>query len=224
MLVEHSQAYWTGLSPTANWNDDANWESSKPVDNAGIYFGATAPGGHAGNNNNFPAGTQFNGITFGGDATATFTLQGHAIKLGGSVVNQSAHDQTIDLDLELVEGGYLFYAGTNDITVGGQLSGAGSLIKEGPGTLTLDGNPSYSGSTTVTAGTLVVTGALTQSPNIAVEGDAQLFAARIVADTLTIGTGSGTSSSQTVPEPSAIILAMFGGLCLFAYQLRRRDR
>jgi autotransporter-associated beta strand protein len=44
---------------------------------------------------------------------------------------------------------------TNTLTIGGNISGSGSLIKSGPGTLVLNGVRSYTGSTTVNAGELI---------------------------------------------------------------------
>jgi autotransporter-associated beta strand protein len=123
--------------------------------------------------------------------------------------------------MELVLGGGSFDTGVNNITVEGGISGDRSLSKKGAGILTLNGDLSYTGSTTVAAGKLVVNGALTHSPDVTVANGAQLFAASIVADSLTIG-GSNNSSAQAVPEPSAMVLAILGGLGLMTFLLRRR--
>jgi autotransporter-associated beta strand protein len=44
-----------------------------------------------------------------------------------------------------------------NLTIGGAISGAGSLVKQGNGTLTLSGNNTYAGTTTISAGTLEIT-------------------------------------------------------------------
>lgn len=59
----------------------------------------------------------------------------------------------VTLNATLTTGG----AGTND-TISGVISGAGGLVKEGAGTLTLTRNNTYTGATDVNAGTLALTG------------------------------------------------------------------
>ncbi|MGD0383525.1 MAG: NHL repeat-containing protein, partial [Thermoguttaceae bacterium] len=103
LLIE-PYAVWTGGAAGIGWKNSANWGDTAPVDPAAVRFGAVAAGGHVDNNNDFDPGTQFNGIAFAADAPQ-YTLQGNAIKLGGPVINQSNHDQEIDLAMELVLGG-----------------------------------------------------------------------------------------------------------------------
>jgi autotransporter-associated beta strand protein len=210
-------AVWTGSMPTNNWTSAGNWGGAAPVDPAAVRFGNTVAGGNAAPQNDFSAGTQFNGITFSGGNT-TYALTGNAIKLGGPVVNQSEHDQTIGLDLEMVLGGGTFDTGAHNITVSGDIGGSFPLTKKGTGDLVLQGDSNYTGATTVLAGKMIVTGSLSHSPSVLVQGAAQLSAAGIVTDALTIG---GASNAQAVPEPSAIALLLLGGFSI-AFSLRRR--
>ena len=83
-------------------------------------FGAVAPNGHVGNQNNLPAGTQFGSIAFLSGAPS-YDLQGNSIKIGGDVVNLSGQDQTISLDMELVAGGGRFDDGGKTLTIDGIL-------------------------------------------------------------------------------------------------------
>src|SRR6185503_2320451 len=45
---------------------------------------------------------------------------------------------------------------SNDLTFGGVISGTGSIVKSGAGTLVLTANNSFSGTTTISAGTLQI--------------------------------------------------------------------
>lgn len=56
------------------------------------------------------------------------------------------------------------------VTWDGVLSGAGSLVKAGAGTLTLNGTNSYTGDTNVNAGTLLVNGTITSAVLVALDG------------------------------------------------------
>jgi autotransporter-associated beta strand protein len=222
-------ALWTGGASGTGWKNSANWHGTPPVYQGDVRFGSIGTGGHATNNNDFDSGTQFNGITFIAGAPS-FKLQGNTIKLGGPVINQSDNDQEIDLDMELVLGGGSFDTGDHNITVGGLISGDGSLTKKGSGTLSLVGGVKYTGSTIVTAGTLDIAGPLTDSPTIIVEGEnSELLAQSIVADTLTIGSGtiSGGATAdadlKAVPEPGAMaLLATAGWLAPLVFLSRRR--
>jgi autotransporter-associated beta strand protein len=90
----------------------------------------------------------------------------------------------------------LSVGGNGQSTVfGGQLYGAGSLIKIGSGVLTLSGSNSYLGNTTVNAGTLNVanaSGSATGTGTVIVNSGATL-------------TGSGTISGQTTINSGGIL-------------------
>jgi filamentous hemagglutinin family protein len=78
-------------------------------------------------------------------AGATFDLNGNSETIGSL---SGAGDVTTG-------GGFLTTGGDNSSTTySGVISEAGGLIKEGTGTLTLSGNNTYTGSTTINAGTL----------------------------------------------------------------------
>ncbi len=128
---------WTGAAaPDTNWMTAGNWQGGTAPLGDGtdtLSFPATA---NLATNNNFPAGTSFVaiGVTGGG-----YTFTGNALNVSGlfSIATPSGNTQ-----INLVIGGN---------TGGLSCSAAG-------GTVTLAANNTYSGNTTVSAGTLNVGG------------------------------------------------------------------
>ena len=96
-----------------------------------------------------------------GDTTSAVTLTGTGdmILAGNETIGSLAGAGTV------TNGGYTLTTGGNDTstTYSGVASGTGGLTKAGSGTLTLDGSNTYTGSTTVSVGTLDVTGSLASS-------------------------------------------------------------
>lgn len=128
-----------------NWNPNAN-----PVAGDHLTFSGS---NRTTNNNNYTAGTAFGDISFAGGAAA-FTLGGNSITLNGSVTNNSANTQTINLSFNL-PGVRTFNAASGNLIQNGALSGSGGLVKAGSNVLTLSNiSNSYTGTTTVNAGTL----------------------------------------------------------------------
>ena len=150
------------------------------------------------------AGTQFNGITFS-SAAPSYNLQGNAINLAGPLQNQSSNSQAVSLNMALVAGGGTLDTGTAGLKVSGAVSGTGSLTKISGGTLTLTGNNTYSGSTTISAGMLLAgaASALSGSSAVTIGGgtlDASGFANTVKSLTiasggLNLGLGNTLTSS-----------------------------
>lgn len=85
-----------------------------------------------------------------------------------------------------------------DAAVSGAISGTGSVIKSGAGTLSFSGNDSYLGLTTINAGTLIISGSGelgggTYAGNVTIASGASLAYNSTVAQTLS-GLVSGTGS------------------------------
>ncbi len=170
---------WDGGGASGDWSDLVNWDANTtPVSPAALQFGGVLQ--LNANNDLFAAGTQFNGITFLAGAGA-FTLSGNPINLGGSVVNNSANNQTIDLDLAMTGSRTFTTNASGDLTLGGVVSGAFNFVKSGFGTLTFNGpaGSSYTGQTQVSGGTLMLDFANMATP------------ANLLASTSNIQTGGG---------------------------------
>jgi fibronectin-binding autotransporter adhesin len=114
--------------------------------------------------NSYTGGTTLNtGTLTVGNADALGT--GSLTVVGASTLDSNA---AVALNNGVILNAGLIVGGSNDLTLGGVVSGGGGLTKNGAATLTLNGGNSYVGGTTLNTGTLVLgnaaalgTGALT---------------------------------------------------------------
>jgi autotransporter-associated beta strand protein len=145
-----SVCLWDGGGSTTNWNNADNWVNQSqqhvaPIAGDSLIFQGTG----VSTNNDFPAGTTFETITFADDG---FNLTGHDLCLTGGILAES--DATVSLNVAL---GSLFTLNVDsgaELTISGVLSGDYCLGKVGPGTLTLAGANANSGGTVIADGTL----------------------------------------------------------------------
>ncbi|MFA7264270.1 MAG: autotransporter domain-containing protein [Caulobacter sp.] len=108
----------------------------------------------------------------------TLILTGTAAPTGGTTISNGtlqigAGGATGSIGGDIVNNGSLVFNRAGTFDYAGVVSGAGSLEQRGPGTLTLSGVHSYTGATTVSRGTLAVTGTL--SGNVIVQAPATLI-------------------------------------------------
>jgi autotransporter-associated beta strand protein len=143
---------WDGGGADANWATAANWLGDvAPLAGDNLVFAGTT---QLTNTNNYAAGTAFGSITFDNTAGA-FVIGGNSLALGDTLTNNDADLQTLNLDLSLAATRTVDAASGN-IALGGVLSGAGGLTKTGAGTLTLSAANTYTGTTTLLNGELVL--------------------------------------------------------------------
>jgi outer membrane autotransporter protein len=167
------------------------------------------------NTNTYGGGTTINGglINFNSDGnfgSGNITLNGGGL--------QWATGNTFDISSRLnafAAGGATFDTNSNDVTLASTLSGVGGLTKAGAGTLTLSGTNSYSGGTTINAGTLVASadanlgnanGGLTFNG-----GTLQFGAGFSLADTRTITLNAGGGTFDTNGFDTAAVASAIDG-------------
>ena len=159
----HAGQIWDGSSGTdSNWNTAANWDGDVlPTFTSPITFTGNTRNGAV---NNLTADTIIGGINLTNDGTSgktnAFTLSGARLTLGGDITTTaSAITDTISLNM-ILDGNRAITTNTNhSLTIGGIVSetgGARDLAKNGSGTLRFDSINTYSGTTTVNAGTVEV--------------------------------------------------------------------
>jgi len=142
---------WTGGGANSTWSTTSNWSGgSAPTTGNDLLFNN---GTRLTNVNNI-SGLTIPSISFVSGAGA-FSISGSAINLG-SITNTSANSQTLSLGVIQSTSGT--YNAASNITLSGSLSGSGDILKEGAGTLALNGasKSSYTGTVTVNNGTLSI--------------------------------------------------------------------
>lgn len=149
--------YWDGDSGGA-WATGGNWVSgSAPVSGDTLVF----TGSNTTNNNDLNTATAgtvaLGGIIFG-PAASSFNLSGNAVNLSTkTITNYSANAQTIAFDIE-ADNGFTVYTSAGSVTLAGSLNTTAGfnkpLIKNGTGTLILNGTQNTSWNLQLNSGTV----------------------------------------------------------------------
>jgi fibronectin-binding autotransporter adhesin len=160
-------------------------------------------------------------------ANEALTITGHGVSNGGALRNVASSTSIYGGTVTIGDGGArinsdseasltltnasgivtavyrdVTIGGSGDTTVSGLISGAGSLIKDGSGTLTLSGTNTYTGTTTINDGTLALGGHnVLNGKKITLNGGT--LDAGIYTNTLSTLTVSGGAS--LVLNPGAVL-------------------
>jgi autotransporter-associated beta strand protein len=200
--------------------------------NANTYSGPTTVSAgelHVGVNNALPTGTT---VTVGGSGTAgTLCLGGNnqqlaSIATAGTASSQIIGNDSTSSDSQLTLTGNSTFGGIIKDVIGSGTKKV-SLVFNGSGnTLTLSGANTYTGNTTISAGTLALSGSgsIANSPNITVSSGGT-FDVSGLTTALTLGsgqtlkasaTGANTTGTLTMGSSKGLTLSA-GGLAFTAY-------
>ena len=155
-----------------------------------------------------------------GTITTTLVLTGtntHTglfdLKKGTLQIGDGGTSGTITSPVALAVDTTLVFNRTDASSFGGALSGAGALVKNGVGTLTLTGSATHTGGTTVSAGQLVVAGTLSGSTTVrndaTIGGSGTLSTLAVeTGGTLAPGNSPGTLHTGSVTLASGAIFSL----------------
>lgn len=200
---------WVGGGGNINWGGSPNnWTNlASPTvgsTNAYVFTGVAKLTNH----NNI-ANLTITSLLFSTNAGA-FTLQGRAVSLIGGITNNSSNTQTINFAAITNDIDNTINAASNNIVINAAIVGTGGITKAGAGTLILGTNNSYTGTTTISAGTLSLSDSGTISTNgldLAASG-ATLNISNITATNISVAYLSGASGSAVF---LGVKNMMFGG-------------
>ena len=125
----------------------------------------------------------------------------------GSASTVSSDLGTLTLSGTLTNGGFVITAaGAANIVVSGIISGSGGLTKTGAGTLTLSGTNSYTGPTTVNAGSVFVNGATASGSAVTVNNSATaLGGSGTINGSVTVASGANLSPGASGGGGTAVL-------------------
>jgi autotransporter-associated beta strand protein len=205
---------WNGNGTDNNWSTGANW------------IGGTAPTGMgAGDTLFFGSGTNrpttintvnefrissTSGAALRFTSEVDYVLSGSSIVLAGNVSQSASSSVAIDTAIKMAGSRtFTLSNGSGTIAASGVISeqgGMAGLIKQGTGTLILNGNNTYTGTTAVNAGLLVVNGT-NAATAVSVTNGATLRGVGRVGNVLVEGmVQSGTNGSSGILSTGSLTL------------------
>jgi autotransporter-associated beta strand protein len=166
-IVTSTETWSGGTLGNENFDNNPNWakETGEPASYAPGYVGDSlvfaGNGGNAGPNPNMDNPYTVAGLSFSSGASSfdiTPDLNGDPLTLsGGAVVNNSANPQTLNVPI-ILTAAQAFDATAGNLILGGAIADSGNgLTVSGPYSVSLAGDNTYTGPSTVNSGTLNIT-------------------------------------------------------------------
>ena len=135
----------------------------------------------------------------GSDRFQSVTINAGTLQVSGSGVSTIGYGN-------ITNNGSLVFNSNNNLSIGGVISGTGSVTQQGTGVLTFTGTNTYSGGTTVSAGTLMVGAAdtsftLTAQLSVAVAGKTITF----IDDTASAIIGTAVTNTSGIASINYVL-------------------
>ena len=211
---------WTGAASTL-WSNAANWTGGSPAGDADAMLVFPAGAANLVNSNDI-TGLTITSISFTGSDNYTISGIGITLNGGGITLGTGATTGTDVIDLAIALGAAQTWTVTNasrTLQVNTVISGPGTagLTKDGMGMLVLTADNTYTGPTTVAAGSLLINGTQPGS-NVTVNSGATLGGSGAVGTLTTSGEispgGPGPGmlrSGNAVFNPGSSLVVQFLG-------------
>jgi autotransporter-associated beta strand protein len=135
--------------------------------------------------------------------TGTVGAGNTPVAISSGIVEVGAGGSLGSAPVSLGANATLAFGRSDDVAVANPISGAGGFTQSGTGKVVLSSTNTYTGPTTVAAGTLVITGALSGTGQVAVEEGATLGGTGTVAGPVAIGAGGGLAPGAS---PGAFVM------------------
>ncbi len=197
-LVVVDAYIWTNPG-NGNWSAAGNWSLQPVAAGQVATFGSSAPGSYT--TVNLDASYTIGGVVFNNTNSFAITTSGQTMTLGNSgngtsISALAGTSNLIGAPIVLGENTSVgVLSGGMNLTLSGVLSGTGALVKSGDGTAILSSANTYSGGTTINAGTVKIgTGSSLGS-----------------AATNTIAAGTLELNGQTLNATTTNVILMAGG-------------
>jgi len=208
---------WTGFNADGNWSDPVNWADLQVPSSGDDTVVVFPPSEHQGPYQDIANPFELNGLV----VDAAFGFEGDSLQfvtsstsVAPTIVWNSTNTATVSNNLVLSNTTTVNGSGTGELELNGAISGASGLTVNTSGEVYLSASNSYSGTTTVSAGTLDIANsnalaASTLSPN----GGTVLFDGGVTSNTFNVGglSGSGNLALQNNAATPAAITLVVGG-------------